>query len=97
QDGAKNALAGEAGAGNDPRAHLMHERKHLSFTGPSIFFDSIRNKRLWSAATALIQRRNKAGICLHFFELLCIVTHSWPPRFCEMPPGDRKAMYITVD
>ena len=43
QDGAKNPLAGEAGAGDDARAHLMHDRKHLILVGPRTFLDSVRD------------------------------------------------------
>src|SRR5262245_33323231 len=53
----------------------MHERKHLSLVGPRIFLDSVGTERLGRAATALVQRRNKAGICLHFLQLLWEVTH----------------------
>ncbi len=70
QDGAKNPPAGEAGAGNDARAHLMHDRKHLSLVGPRTFLDSVRTQRLGRAATALIQRCNETGMCFHFLQLL---------------------------
>ena len=75
QDGGKNPLAGEAGAGNDARAHLMHDRKHLILVGPSIFLDSVKTQRLWRAATALIQRRNETRMCFHFLQLLFEVAH----------------------
>ena len=65
QDGGKNPLAGEAGAGDDARAHLMHDRKHLVLVGPRIFFDSVETQRAGRAATALIQRRNETGMRLH--------------------------------
>jgi hypothetical protein len=54
QDSAKNPLAGEARAGNNARAHPMHDTKHLSLVGPRIFLDSVRLQRLGRAATALI-------------------------------------------
>src|SRR6266436_2446126 len=41
QDGSKNPLAGEAGAGDEARAHLMHERKHFLLVGPRTFFDPV--------------------------------------------------------
>ena len=43
QDGAKNPLAGEAGARNDAHAHLVHDRKHLFLVGPCAFLDSVRS------------------------------------------------------
>ena len=46
QDGGKNPLAGEAGAGDDARAHLMHERKHLILVGPCTFLDAVRRSAL---------------------------------------------------
>jgi len=54
QDSAKNPLAGETGAGNNARAHLMHDRKHLVIIGPRIFFDPVRFQRAGRTATALI-------------------------------------------
>src|SRR6266536_420622 len=72
QDGGNNPLAGEAGAGNDARAHLMHDRKHLILVGPRTFFDSVKTQRAGRAATALIQRRNETGMCLHFLQLLFV-------------------------
>src|SRR6516164_5536694 len=85
QDGTENSLASEAGAGHDPRAHLMHQSKHLSLIGPRIFLDSIRTERLGRTATTLIQRRNETGICRHFLKLLRVVTHCRSPKiFLEM-------------
>ena len=77
QDGGKNPLAGEAGAGDDARAHLMHDRKHLILVGPGIFLDSVRTQRLGRAATALVQRRNETGMCLHFLQLLFVEAESF--------------------
>src|SRR2546426_7291964 len=72
QDGGKNPLADEAGAGNDARAHLMHDRKHLILVGPRTFFDSVKTQCVGRATTALIQRRNETGMCLHFLQLLFV-------------------------
>ena len=72
QDGGNNPLAGEAGAGNDARAHLMHDRKHLILVGPCIFLDSVKTQRAGRAATTLIQRRNETGMRLHFLQLLFV-------------------------
>ena len=72
EDRAKNPFAGEAGAGDDARAHLMHNREHLIFVGPRPLLDSIRRQRLGRAATALVQRGNKAGLGLHFLQLLFV-------------------------
>ena len=72
QDGANDSLAGEARAGNHARAHLVHDRKHLVLVGPRTFFDSVKTQCLGRAATALIQRRNEAGMCLHLLQLLFV-------------------------
>ena len=72
QDGGENPLAGEAGAGDDARAHLMHDRKHLILVGPRTFLDSVKTQRLGRAAAALIQRRNETGMRLHFLQLLFV-------------------------
>jgi hypothetical protein len=42
QDGGNNPLAGEAGAGHDARAHLMHESQTSLLVGPRAFLDSVR-------------------------------------------------------
>ena len=76
QDGGKNPLAGEAGAGHEARAHLMHDRKHLIFIRPRTFFDAVKTQRVGRAATALIQRRNETGLGLHFLQLLCVYAES---------------------
>ena len=81
QDGAKNPLAVEAGAGDDARAHLMHERKHLILVGPGIFLDSVRRSApgvlppLWSSAAM------KPG-CDFIFCSCC----SLKPRVFMTPP-----------
>ncbi len=41
QDRGENAVAIEARAGDDARPHLMHQRVHLLFVGPSALFDPI--------------------------------------------------------
>ena len=69
QDCAKNPVAGEARAGDDSRAHLMHERKHLCVIRPCTFRDPVRR-----AAAALIQRRNESGMRLHLVKRLFEVT-----------------------
>jgi hypothetical protein len=68
QDGAQNPLTGEAGAGagDDARAHLMHDRKHFILVGPSIFLHSVQRQRLGRAAAALIQSRDEPGLGLIF-------------------------------
>ena len=76
QDGGQNPLAGEAGAGDEARAHLMHERKHLLLVGPRPVFDAIQTQRVGRAAPALIQRRNEPGLGLHFLQLLCVQAES---------------------
>jgi hypothetical protein len=72
QDGGENPLAGEAGVSHEASAHLMHERKHLLLVGPRPCFDAVQTQRVGRAATALIQRRNKTRICLHFLQLLFV-------------------------
>ena len=47
----------------------MHDREHLFLVGPRIFLDSIGTQRVGRAAAALIQRRNKPGMCLHLLQL----------------------------
>lgn len=51
----------EAGAGNDARAHLMHQIKHLLLTGVGVLVDPIKFQRFRGTAPALIQRRDEAG------------------------------------
>jgi len=75
QDGAQDPLAGEARAGDDARAHLMHSRKHFVLVGPGIFFDSVQRQRLRSTAAALIESRYEPGLGLHFLKLLLEVAH----------------------
>ena len=72
QDCSENTRAGEAGAGNDARPHLVHERKHLRFVGPGALLDPVIKQRLGSAAAALVERRNEAGLRLDFLELLLL-------------------------
>ena len=72
QNGGNNPLAREARAGNDARAHLMHDRKHLFLAGPCALLDTVSFQRAGRAATALIQCRNETGVCLH---LLQVVVH----------------------
>jgi hypothetical protein len=50
----------------------MHDGKHLILVGPRIFFDAVKTQRIGRAATALIQRRNETGMCLHFLQLLFV-------------------------
>src|SRR5262249_58314019 len=78
QDGGKNPLACEAGTGDDARAHLMHELKHLIVVVPGVIFDPVKCQRMRCAAAALIQRRDKAGLVLHLLHLLGR-SHGWPP------------------
>ena len=70
-------FAGKARAGNDARAHLMHDRKHLILVGPRTFFDSVKTQRAGRAATALIQRGNEAGMRLHLLQLLFVKVESF--------------------
>src|SRR5215470_2405135 len=72
QDGPNNPLAGEAGAGDDARAHLVHEIKHLIVVGPGVVLDSVQGQRVRGAAAALIQRRDESGMGLHFLQLLFV-------------------------
>ena len=56
QDRAENSVAIKAGAGDDARAHLVDERKHLLVVGPCAFLDSVSRSALgvlpplWSSA-----------------------------------------------
>jgi hypothetical protein len=72
QDGANDPFSGEAVAGNHAGAHLMHDRKHLVLVGPRTFFDPVKTQCAGSAATALIQRRDEAGMCLHLLQLFFV-------------------------
>ena len=72
QDGADDALAGEAGARHDARPHLMHDREHLCLAGPRVLLDSVGTQRAGRAATALIQRRDEPGMCLHLLQLFVV-------------------------
>ena len=69
-----NPLAGKAGAGNDARAHLVHERKHLILVGPGVFFDSVKTQRAGRAAAALIERRNEdPDVLFSSFSNCCVL------------------------
>ncbi len=70
EDRGENPVAVKAGAGDDARAHLMHERKHLFLVGPCAFLDSVAAQRLGCAATTLVQRGKEAGLRLDFPLLL---------------------------
>ena len=72
QDGANNPLPVKSGAGNETRAHLMYQRKHLLFVGPGTFFDTVKTQCLGRATPALIQRRNEAGMRFNFLQLLFV-------------------------
>src|SRR5438105_1683263 len=72
QDGADDALAGEAGARHDARAHLVHDLEHLCLAGPRVLLDSVGTQRAGRAAPALIQRRNEPGMGLHLLQLLVV-------------------------
>src|SRR5262245_47448969 len=70
QDGAEDSLAGEGRARDDARAHLMHEREHLFLVGPRAVLDAVGPERAGRAPSALIQRRDEAGLALHLLQLL---------------------------
>ncbi len=70
QDRAHNSVTVKAGAGDDARAHLMHEGKHLFVVGPRAFLDTVSTQRLGGAATALVQRSKEAGLGFDFSLLL---------------------------
>src|SRR5262249_614714 len=70
EDGPQNALAGEVGAGDDARAHVMHEIKHLVVILPGVVFDPVERQRMGGAAATLIQCRNEPRLGLHLLHLL---------------------------
>ena len=76
EDRGENPVAVKAGAGNDARTHLMHEREHLFLVGPRAFLDSVVAQRLGRAATTLVQRGKKAALRLDFPLLLFLQARS---------------------
>src|SRR5437588_863638 len=69
EDGSKDPLPGEGGAGDDAGAHLVHEREHLLVVGPRPFLDSVSAQCAGRAATALIQRRYEPRTGFHLPQL----------------------------
>src|SRR5262245_34632883 len=70
QDGGQDPLAREDRARDDARTHLMHEREHLFLVGPRAVLDAVGPERAGRAPSALIQRRDEAGLALHLLQLL---------------------------
>src|SRR5262245_58116805 len=62
QDCAQNPIAVEARTSDNPRAHLMHEGKHLLLIRPRLLLDPVIRKRLRGAAAALVECRKEAGL-----------------------------------
>ena len=63
QDRAHNSVTVKAGAGDDARAHLVHERKHLFVVGPRAFLDAVITQRLGACChrSGPAQQRSPAG------------------------------------
>ena len=80
QNRPENAVAVEAGRGDDAGAHLMDQREHLFIVGPRTFLDAVGGERLGRAAAALVQRGQKAGLRLDLPLLLFFAVHSAPFR-----------------
>src|SRR6476620_146444 len=76
EDRSENPIAVKARAGDDTRAHLMHERKHLLLVGPRAFLDSVGSQCFGRAATTLVQRGKKAALRPDFPLLLFLQARS---------------------
>src|SRR6185312_361277 len=83
QDGAEDPITVEDLAGDDPAAHLVDEPEHLLVVGVLRLLDAVLQQRLGRAATALVERSEKALAVLHLVQLLCI------HRMTPFPPAPR--------
>ena len=60
QDRTQDAIAVEAGTGDDPGSHLVDHRKHRFVAVIGIFGHSVRRQSSWRAAPALVQCRDES-------------------------------------
>jgi hypothetical protein len=65
----QNSFAGKDGAGDDARAHLVHDGQHLLIVGPRLL-NAVGGQGLGRAAPALVQGGDKAESVRHFLKLL---------------------------
>ena len=77
QDDAEDAVAVEAGTGDDPSAHRVHQREHLVVARVLALVDAVELERLRRAAAALVEGGDEAGALLDL--LVLVVVHGSPP------------------
>ena len=66
----QDAVAVEGRAGDDARAHLVHQAEHLLVAVVGVFLDAVEAQGFGCAATALVQGGDEAGLRFHFLELI---------------------------
>jgi hypothetical protein len=69
QDRAEDAVAAEARARDDARAHLVHEVEHLLLARPSLLVEPVELEGLGRASAALVEGRDESVLGLDLLEL----------------------------